>query len=244
MKRFFLVTVAFFLLLMLFGCNQRGEANETNPLVTRETDHTFEEFVDEQKLEETTRDYKQEGPTGHPWPAAILEFTSLEQLIESKKTGKEGISYTGSYADEVERAKFAALDKLYVPTVIPEGYQLYKIHVSQYYVSFQYYTESDMVSRDAIINAYYRKFVFSFYRRDSGIDITMDNALQQHNATKEDLVDGKYLFAEPDLLYWEFDGERLSLNMPRPLLEKQPDKQKKIAEMIRYTEVVVVDLGG
>ena len=217
MKRFLLVASALFLALASAGCDRYGETNE---------------------LTETTQVGPYETKANLSWN--FPELTSLEEFVEIYKEIREGKA-VGDTADKAESVNYLELDKLYVPTVIPEGYHLYEIKVNEHLVSFRYLLESHMVSPDIAYSIYTPYFSIAFWR---GID-NMDGTLRQHNATEEDLIDGKYLFVEPNYLYfWEYDGVLFRLDMPLPLLEKQPDEQAKIAEMIKYAEVEVVDLGG
>ena len=205
MKRFFLTAIAFFLMFTLASCNQVSETTETTQ---EETYVTF---------------------AHHSY--AGLDFTSLEELVETYKTVKEGKAI-GDLARDAKNTNFTELKKLYVPTVIPEGYQLSEIKVLEFIVMFWYSSESN--DQDFLC--------VNHFGADNPMD--MDNVLRYYNATREDLIDGKYFFVEPNLLFWEFDGAYLQLTVPLPLLDKQPDQQKKIAEMIKYAEVEVVDLGG
>jgi len=220
MKRFLIVAVAFTLILTSVGCGRYGETNE---------------------LTETTQEEPYETFAHHDY--TTLDFTSIEELIESHKAVREGKA-VGRLAEKAEQENFMELEKIYAPTVIPEEYHLYEIMVTEFYVRFIYLLESDMVSPDAVSQAFseHQNFDFSFWRQ--GIDVTMDEALRRRNAAEEDLIDGKYLFDEPNSLTWEFDGVLFDLAVPLPLLEKQPDEQAKIAEMIKYAEVEDVDLGG
>jgi len=214
MKRFWLVAVAFFVMLISVGCTGRNEPEAS----------TYGSLVD----------YSQ----------AFPEFKSVKDLVKSHKTVRKGKA-VGELAAAAENTNFIELDKLYVPTVIPVGYHLYKIEVFEPFVRFSYLLESDMVSPDAVADAFNQGQGFSFlFHRRQDADIVMDAYLQHCNATEEDLIDGKYLFVEPSELCWLSDGVFFALSMPLPLLEKQPDEQAKIAEMIKYAEVEVVDLGG
>ena len=202
MKRFLLVAVSFFLVLALAGCDQ---VNETAETTKEETYVTF---------------------AHHSY--AGLEFTSLEELVETYKTVKEGKAI-GDLARDAKNTNFSELDKIYAPTAIPEGYQLSEIKVLESIVMFWYSSESSD-----------QDFEFVFFRHGG----TMEDVVLDRNATEDDLIDGKYWFEEPNALIWDFDGVLCRMNMPLPLLDKQPDEQAKIAEMIRYAEVEVVDLGG
>ena len=214
MKRGLLVAVVFLLMLALAGCDRYGKASELTEATQEATYETF---------------------ANHSWN--FPEFTSIEELVESHKTVREGRA-VDSLAEAVENANFLELDKLYVPTAIPEGYYLYKITVIASLVRFEYLPENDMVSTDAVLNALNQGLDFSFVFYRPGMDVT----LWQH-ATEEDLIDGKYFFCKSHHLIWEFDEEVFELSMPLPLLDKLPNKETKIAEMIKYAEVEVVELG-
>ena len=254
MKQLLLIAIAFFLMLALFGCGSCGETNEmrrTNPVENEATNHITE---DEQECEESTRKQEYEEPvqkttgnpaeyswSAHPWD--LLTCASLEQLLESHSAIREGKA-VGELSGITELLDFVALEKLCVPINIPKEYLLYEINVYKAVVCFTYLREEDMVSVDAITDACIKKrsFEFRFFYPEN--ESSMEGMLAQEGATKKDLIDGKYLFREPNELLWVLDGNLICLNMPLPLLDKQPDKEKKLAEMIRYAEVEVVDLGG
>jgi len=199
-------------MLAMAGCDQYSETNDN-------------------EQEETTY-----VPLVHTY--ASLEFTSLEELVESHRIVREGKA-VGSLAEDAKNTIFKKLDKLYVPTAIPEGYHLYEIKVLTVLVRITYLLESNMDTIDEVGNDFIQDqaFTFQFFRQDN-----MDKPLQR-NATEEDLINEDYYFIEPNVLRW-FDGLLLQMNMPLQLLEKLPDQQTKIAEMIKYTEVEVVELGG
>lgn len=219
MKRFPLIATAFLLLLALVGCNSHSGTNEST------------ETMQEKTTGELQGSYYY-----------FLKFKSLEELVESQKAVKEGTADDG-LAEQAEIVNFLELEKLYLPAAIPEGYHLYNITVNKYLVSYDYMLESDMGSPDAIRDAYYKQQAFSFLFRRPGMAITIDEDLRHHNATKEDLIDGKYFFFGSSSLNWELDEVFIEMDMPLPLLEKQPDEQRRIAEMMKYTEVEVVELG-
>ena len=181
---------------------------------------------------EATQEETTERLHGHSY-AFLPDFTSIEDLIEAQKTVREGKAVgdltVEATAAAVENTNFTELKKLYVPTAIPEGYHLTGIRVLESTVMFWHSSESDD-----------QDFLCTTARN---ADFTLDKTLRYYNATEEDLVDGKYFFIEPNGLCWELDGVYLSLSVPLPLLEKLPDEQAKIAEMIKYAEVEVVDLG-
>lgn len=218
MKRFLLLLAAFFLIFELAGCDQYSDTDES----TRTSEPTYVTLE------------------SHSWN--FPEFKSLEEFIESYKMVKEGKA-VGSLAEAAENTSFIELEKLYVPITIPEGYHLIEIKVLRPLVRFTYLPESHMDSTDVVENASIQDQDFSFYFWRS-IDITMDESLRRHRATEEDLIDGKYLFVEPSLLCWAFDGAYFELSMPLLLLDELPDQETKTAEMIRHAVVEVVELGG
>jgi len=70
-----------------------------------------------------------------------------------------------------------------------------------------------------------------------------------HKHTEEDLIDGKYLFCEPYMLYWELDGRLMSLKVPTSLevLVNEVSlveylRLNSIEELARFTEVEVIEL--
>jgi len=144
-----------------------------------------------------------------------LEFTSLEEFLDSHRTVRAGKA-TGELACLAEKVNFAALEKLFFPTGIPAEFQIYKIITNKENASIWYLHKEDLTSedktRDAIVHQ--RHYLFSFTRLD--IESPMDSILRQNFVSKEFLIEGKYLFVEPNQFIWA--SEREVLNIYAPLL--------------------------
>ena len=183
MKRLSLMSIMFFLLLSLAGCGKLGDRTGNagvNPVdIYQDASHENEIMISK--------------------TIAELEFASVEELLGSYRAAKIGKVDEG-LANLVENVNLAALEKLYLPTSIPKEYQLYKIYVNEEAVSFWYWHEENLASESSFLNTegQMQEFLFSFTRR-WGVNSPMDAILRQFGGTKEDLIDGKYYFLEPNL---------------------------------------------
>ena len=116
--------------------------------------------------------------------------------------------------DVVENMNFAALEKFYLPTSLPEGFQIFDIAITEKAVSIRYMPQVDFYSEETLWDALnlQRGFEFTFTRLD--FDSPMETVYRQNNASSKDLIDGKYLFVEPNKIIWTSNGEILSLYTP------------------------------
>ena len=165
-----------------------------------------------------------------------LYFSSLEELLEAHKAVREGTA-TGELAElgggdrGQYSIKLAALDELYVPTGIPEGYKLHKIEVNYLRVTYVYLPESDLLSEEAINSALLeqKEFDFTIYRW--GMDYPMEGSLRQNNATEGDLIGGVYLLVPPHSMLWGSERTLLHLYMPLSLSNAKGKDLVKFAAM-------------
>jgi len=190
-----------------------------------------------------------------------LEFASVEDFLRSYATAGEGEDIANflsrwsawrtdmSLADVVEITNFLALNKFYLPTGIPEPYQIYKIIVNEKSVTILFLHEAHLVSNDAImaaIDILSFRFIFT---RGWGFDSPMDGMLRQEGASKEDLIDDKYLFVEriPELI-WAAGSELMHLYMPcRDERGEEIDVVEYfglngVEDLVKFTEMAVIDL--
>jgi len=103
-------------------------------------------------------------------------------------------------AELAESLNFAALDKIYVPTNIPEPYRLYGISIYEDGVGLRYLREEDLASEYKRQLTYVTFQFFDFY-------------FSRLN-TKDDLTDGKDLLCGTNRLEWVFDGRSMSMHVP------------------------------
>jgi len=195
MKRFSVLIVACLALLGLSGCDQYGGV-----ISMAIGDHVS-------NFDNGNMSHEQEhGTIAASEAIETLEFSSLDEFLLNFSTVKAGRA-TVDFANSATNTGFAALERLYLPTNIPEAYQLFRITVNEEAVSIWYLPEEYLGSEDAIWFAIsqQRHFLFSFTRWN--IESPMDGILRQNRSTEEDLIDGKYLFIEPNMFIWGSDSE-------------------------------------
>jgi len=168
------------------------------------------------------------------WISDTLEFTSLEDLLETYRKVQKGED--DDVTNSAESVNFASLEKIYLASSIPELYQLYKIIVFEELVTVRFLRKEDLISEDTARKAINQDqhFSFGFYRWD--LDSPLDGILRQNNATEKDLIDEKYLFVAPNRLIWALDRGVMYMNMPLSLITND------IEEMVRFAEVTVIDI--
>ena len=169
-----------------------------------------------------------------------LEFSSLEEFLACYIIASEGRSggdisefvsgfqmrfSDSDLAEVVADTNFTAFETLYLPVGIPEDFQLHRITVNEVSVALWFLHEDDLVSERAIWDAIanQRRFHFIISRWDYDSSALMENVLRQNNATREDLIDGKYLFVAPNMFIWTSDREILSLYTPLPSYDAQEE---------------------
>ena len=191
MKRFLLMSFTFFLVISLTGCGQ----NDIETDISEVSDFNYEVAVS-QAIEQ-------------------LVFSSVEELLSSYRAVITGDA-DGYLAYLAEKVNFTELERLYLPISIPEGYEIYKITINERTVSFYYLHKEDLVSEHAFLsaNVQQRDFQFNFTRW--GTDSPMEGVLRQNNATKRDLISGKYFFKEPNSITWSSDRYILFMYTPHP----------------------------
>ena len=152
-------------------------------------------------------------------------FTSLEAMTEAIQKAKRSL-------EERTEARLEDVEYYYLPTYLPEGYNLYQITVGGLTFEFTYIKAENPQSIGeeelAQIGMKQEGLVFWFNR-----DIEknqMESAISANRKTKEDLIDGKYLYLEdPQELYWEEGGHIQKLYIPNllPLGDFLPEDVKQ-----------------
>jgi len=137
-------------------------------------------------------------------PPEVMEFGSLDSLLRSHKNG--GLMHLG--VDP-------SID-LYLPTLVPDGYELYDISVSNGTISLSYlpeeYTDSWWSIYEAQIDN--KHFHLWYALPNDEIPNTMENLLEQFNADENDLIAGKYLFYRPRSFFWVEEEVLFTISMP------------------------------
>ena len=96
-----------------------------------------------------------------------------------------------------------------------------------------------------------KQFQFSFVRLD--VDNPMQGSLLQSNATEEELIDGKYLFKNPNRFIWTSDRDLLIMYTPMPshnyerlaiasdgVRVTEPDAIVEL--LVQFTEIDIINL--
>ncbi|MDR0951522.1 MAG: hypothetical protein LBM18_01175 [Oscillospiraceae bacterium] len=227
MRRYQIIIVVLLLLSALVGCAAVEKAED----VSSQSSPVVDEEIDQAQDESPPVEESPSVIIGDPIPDQLY-FSSIEQLlgayIVAKESGTGGEELEGfvseweatygdsSLADVAESVNFTSLEKLYIPTGIPEDYELYRIRVNDDSMNFWYVHKNDMVSEEAIEDALvsFRCFIFIVTRWDADSSLLVDGMLEQNLATKEDLIDEKYLFIQPHTLTWVYETERFIFYAP------------------------------
>ena len=225
MKRFFLISVALFLLTLFAGCRQQEEisiGHQACAVIDHLTFSSLEEFLAGYLI---AREGRTDG-----------DITALVESWQVRSSNTE-------LGDVVESVSFTSLENLYLPIGIPDGFQIHVIRVNEEVVNIRFLHEDDMVSEEAIWDAIVRQrdFRFNFTRWD--LDSPMDGIFEQFHVTEEDLLDGRYLFLEPNFFIWASDREVLYMYMPLNL-PPRPTRgtDEHMAAMVGFAEIRVVNL--
>jgi len=158
-----------------------------------------------------------------------LEFSSIEEFLASYQAIRAG-NAAGDVSRLAKSVNFLALKELFLPTGIPVEYQIYKITINENFVSIWYLRKEDMTSEEAIFTALcqQQRFLFSFTRWD--LENPLDGILKQRDATYSDLLDGTYLYKEPNMFTWSSNREVLFMYTP-------PSTRKTDGEQIMDSSV-------
>ena len=235
MKRVTMIGMLFLLLVALVGCGQFNEEQEI----------TGERVID------------------------ILDFPSLEAFLDAylivREDGEGDISdfvsefwsATGddNLMDIATGAEFASLEMLHLPVGIPEDFELYRVRINELLVSFRFLHRDDMVSEYATKEADLQQqfFEFHFHRIDAEDSVLLEGILEQDSATKADLIDGRYLFREPNSFTWVSNRTIFGLRTPVPQYDTSSESIMAATElggvslddpyaMVSFTETVTINL--
>ena len=120
-------------------------------------------------------------------------------------------AYAFSAEKETDAAELASLRDYFVPTGIPETYQLYKITAGIADIGFWYLPEECLASADTILEAESSQKHFLFLSTRGTVE--WESVMTQFVAAEDELVDGKYL-AREGMIIWEQDHTVLMLYLP------------------------------
>jgi len=255
MKRFSVVGITLLLLFALANCGEHhGDPTETSEASAATGEINMSEFPTLNDEELSALSEQMIGCAMEP----SLSFASLEDLSNGCIAAREGgdlASFVSgrigptesSLADIAEEVNLAALEKIYVPTGVPEPYRLNGISVAKSGVGIRYCREEDLISDDPA--RILRQFAYTYSRSD--LDSPLNDRMQHYGVTKEDLIEGKYLFNETSYtLDWELDGGVMNLKLPTSLevYERKISLVEylglsSIEDLAQFAEVKLINLG-
>jgi len=254
MKQFTIKGILLILSIMLAGCARYAEPTLTSNPNTIDSNRT-EEQMREDALSVSS-------------PVAILEFPSLEAFLNAYLIVRDGASgdindfVSNSWGQSGESdllnlaagADMASLKTLFLPVGIPDDYVLGRIRVNYLVLSLHFFHFDDMASEYAMQEAYEeeRHFDFTIWRWDVEESIILGDLLEENNVTEDDLINGIFLFREPNSFAWVSDGVRFGLRLPLRLLDAMNESisatdidgvsQSDPEELVMFTELRAVNL--
>lgn len=143
----------------------------------------------------------------HADPVQTERFYSIEEFVSHSMTSRSKETV----------AKLNTLDFYFLPSNMPKGYTLCKIVAGTSDIGFWYlpetYVSSPKLVEQGIVEGEHFQFISSRGVYD------FESVMSQFDASKEDLIEGKYLIDEGsrDAIIWEQDGEVLMLTIPAEL---------------------------
>jgi len=240
MKRILAMGIAMLLMLALAGCGEYADevtqASEASSVTSEPND--FDEAISRLSEPVSVEEALLETLTGPHSISYSLSFASLQELMRACKTARDGGDLTKYVPEWVENPavyaetiNLAALDKIFLPTNIPEPYRFRGISVYGDGVSIRYLREEHSGTEP---EAYLERYSFRFTRR----------------ATEEELNDGKELLCGTNRLEWTFDGREMSLYLPTSIDVYTKEISlieylglDSVEDLAQFTEVEVIELG-
>lgn len=137
-------------------------------------------------------------------PVDLVSFSSLDEFV----------SYLNSEEKGEDIANLASLKSYYLPTAIPEGYELYKITAGGADIGFWYLPQECLSSAESMRDAEAQQKHFLFISSRGTYDF--NGIKTQFNITDDELIDNKYFMAESStsIIIWEEHGTTLMLYLP------------------------------
>jgi hypothetical protein len=189
MKRTIIILIAVVCLLLIYGCQKTKPAETASGQEqTQEKQAGGEEIKTDEEVQEPEDDVIDDEEGVFVDPVDTVAFYSLEEFNEAILNAPEG--------DDI--ADLANLDVYYLPTSLPDGYELYKIVAGSYDIGFWYMPEECLSSEKEAASAEVQGRYFLFI---SG------------NRLTEELRDGVFTIEKGvrDMVSWNADGHTLHL---------------------------------
>jgi len=96
-----------------------------------------------------------------PHPVFPLYFDSMEDFLSSLLVVNE-TEFDDRWQSIIDENDFSAIDKMFFPVALPEGYELYFISIIPGNIAFTYLHENDIGLEDGYLNAYSEDRIFYF----------------------------------------------------------------------------------
>ena len=137
-------------------------------------------------------------------PTGLVSFSSLDEFT----------SYLNSEEKGEGKADLANLKSYYLPTALPQGYELYKITAGTADIGFWYLPHECLSSAESMQDAEARQKHFLFISSRGTYDF--NGIKTQFNITDDEMINNKYFLAgsSPSIIIWEEQGTTLMLYLP------------------------------
>jgi len=248
MKKSVFIGIFFVFSLLITGCSLQAVVDDAAYIYSK-TD-----VVDDTVGLDSETDYAQDYEILVSAGYAFIEFSTLENFltaIEAIQTDGDDIASLvedlpdmgrDSYLENVmERTKLQSIETLYLPIGIPEEFEIRRVTVSEHYIAFRYLPREIVpASRDEFWLAMTRSPSFEFTISRKQIPNQLDAILERDSLCLDDLIDGKYLFLEPNLFVWESDGRLITLYITTR--SNDDGRNDTPLDMVRFTETLEIDL--
>ena len=137
-------------------------------------------------------------------PQEAIEFTSLDRLLSAQMSG--ALAHIGIDSSA----------ELYLPSIIPEGFEPYSIIASNGSISISFLPEEHTESQWSVFEAQNdnKHFALWYALPNEETPNTVAGLLEQFDAEESDLIAGKYLFSRPTGFFWVEDETMFSISLP------------------------------
>ena len=129
-------------------------------------------------------------------------FFSLESMTEAIQKAKQ-------FPEETTEGNLEDVEYYYVPANLPEGYNLYEVNVNNLNFRFTYIKAENPqdIGEEGLQVIWAKQEAITFWFRRGIYENQMELEIKLNRKTKEDLIDGKYLYSDdPQELLWEEGG--------------------------------------
>lgn len=210
MKRIIILLLSVIYLVMFSGCTQSTPNNISD-------DQTADNIKSEEADIEI-KDGEIEIEEDSACEDGLIGFSSLEEFEDAIENAVEG----GDVAD------LASLDMYYLPTGIPDGYELYKISAGVVDIGFWYLPTSYLESGESTLQAEAQRQHFLFISPRN--THKFENVQEQFGVSDDELVDDYFISGSAiKSVYWNKNGDALTLYLPKEN-EDESDTEKGSAE--------------